>query len=91
MKVFFLFCFVLKTLLVVLQICPVIIAIISTFYVDFFTIRRIRSRRSLLRLLLNIAAEYATCNARENYEGSELNGTYQIRMCANDVNLLREI
>jgi hypothetical protein len=43
-----------------------------------------------MRLLLNIALEYATCNARENYEGSELNGTYQIRVCTSDVNILRE-
>ena len=74
MKVFFF-----KTHLVVLQIYPVVSVFISTFYVDFVTIRKIRSRRSLLRLLLNTALEYATCNARENYEGSELNGTYQIR------------
>jgi hypothetical protein len=63
---------------------------ISNSYVGFVTIRRIRSRRSLLRLLLNIALEYTTCNAGENYEESELNGTRQIRVCANDVNLLRE-
>jgi len=67
--------------------CPVLSVFISTFYVDFVTIRKIRSRRSLLQLFLDTDLEYATCNAGENYEGSELNGAYQIRLCANDVNL----
>jgi hypothetical protein len=39
---------------------------------------------------LNIAVEYAISKTGENYEGSELNGTYQTRVYANDVNLLRE-
>jgi hypothetical protein len=82
--------FVLKTRLVVLQIYHVNSVTVKTFCVGFVTIRRIKTRRCLLRFLFNIDVEYATCNARVNYEGSELYGTYQIRMCANDVNLLRE-
>jgi len=69
---------------------PAISVFVSTSYADFITIRRIRSKWSLLRLFLDIALEYATCNGRENCEGSELNGTYQIRVCANYVNLKEE-
>jgi hypothetical protein len=46
---------------------------------------------ALLPVLLNFTLEYATQKAQTNQEGLELNGTYQLPIYANHVNLLGEI
>jgi hypothetical protein len=46
---------------------------------------------ALLPVLLNFALEYAIQNVQTNQEGLKLNGTYQLSIYANHVNLLGEI
>jgi hypothetical protein len=46
---------------------------------------------ALLPVFVNFALEYATQKAQTNQAGLKLNGTYQLTIYANHVNLLGEI
>jgi hypothetical protein len=50
----------------------------------------LRIGEALLPLFFNINLEYTIRKAQEHRKGLELNGTYQLRFCADVVNVLGE-
>ena len=58
---------------------------------DVFPIRNgLKKRDALSPLLVNFVLEHGITKAQANHEGLKVNGTHQLLVYADDVNILRE-